>query len=100
MELFFGKTFDRFFPTYFIEKLEVYTMKCYQCAKEGVETEAVVICIICGMGLCMDHLFREELLVTDIVDWGLGGEKIEYQRTLPRFICEDCKVAMEQRGRG
>jgi len=23
MELFFGKTFDRFFPTYFIEKLEV-----------------------------------------------------------------------------
>jgi len=51
---------------------EVWAMKCYQCAKSGVDTEAVVICIICGMGLCMDHLFREELLVTDIVDWGLG----------------------------
>jgi len=75
-------------------------MKCYQCAKSGVDTEAVVICIICGMGLCMDHLFREELLVTDIVDWGLGGEKIEYPRTLPRFVCGDCKAAIEQRGRG
>jgi len=52
-----------------------------------------------GMGLCMDHLFREELLVSDIVDWGLGGEKIEYPRTLPRFICGDCKVAIDQRRR-
>jgi hypothetical protein len=51
------------------------------------------------MGLCMDHLFREELLVTDIVDWGLGREKIEYPRTLPRFICADCRAAIEQRKR-
>ncbi len=75
-------------------------MKCYQCAKKGVDTEAVVICIICGMGLCMEHLFREELLVSDIVDWGLGEERIEYPRTLPRFICEDCKAVIEQRRSG
>ena len=75
-------------------------MKCYQCAKKGVDTEAVVICIICGMGLCMEHLLREELLVSDIVDWGLGEEKIEYPRTLPRFICGDCKAVIEEGRRG
>ncbi len=74
-------------------------MRCYQCAKKGVDEEAAVICIICGMGLCMDHLFREELLVADIVDWGLGRETVEYPRTLPRFICADCKAAIEQRKR-
>jgi hypothetical protein len=51
------------------------------------------------MGLCMDHLFREELLVADIVDWGLGRETVEYPRTLPRFICADCKAAIEQKKR-
>ena len=75
-------------------------MKCYQCAKNGVDKEAVVICIICGIELCMDDLFREELLVSDIVDWGLGREKVEYPRTLPRLICAECKVAIEQRARG
>ena len=74
-------------------------MKCYQCAKKGVDTEAVVICSICGMGFCMDHLFREGLLVTDIMNWGLGEEKIEYPKTLPRFICGDCKAVIEQRMR-
>ena len=74
-------------------------MRCYQCAKEGVDKEAVAICVICGMGLCMEHLFREELLVADIVDWGLGEERVEYPRSLPRFICADCKVAIEQRKR-
>ena len=68
--------------------------------QKGVDTEAVVIFIICGMGLCMDHLFSEEFSVSDIVGWGLGEEKIEYPGTLPRFICGDCKEAIEQRGRG
>ena len=29
-------------------------MQCYVCAKAGKQTEAVGICIVCGMGLCMD----------------------------------------------
>ena len=89
--------FDRFLSI--DAKQEVWAMKCYQCAKKGVDTEAVVICIICGMGLCMEHLFREELLASDIMDWGLGEERIEYPRTLPRFICADCRAAIEQRKR-
>lgn len=31
-------------------------MKCYVCAKEGKDTEAIAICIVCGMGLCEDHI--------------------------------------------
>ena len=38
-------------------------MKCYVCAKQGVDEDAVAICIVCGMGLCLGHAFKEELLV-------------------------------------
>jgi hypothetical protein len=72
-------------------------MKCYVCAKQGVDEEAVAICIVCGMGLCLGHAFKEELLVRDVIDWGFGEERIEYPRTLPRFICAECKLAIEQR---
>jgi hypothetical protein len=74
-------------------------MKCYVCAKQGKREEAVTICIVCGMGLCAEHAFRQELLVRDIIDWGFGEEKIEYPHTLPRFICPECKRAIEQRAK-
>ena len=72
-------------------------MVCYMCDQEGKSTPAVAICIVCGMGLCLGHAFKEELLVRDIIDWGFGEERIEYPHTLPRFICAECKVAREQR---
>jgi hypothetical protein len=51
------------------------------------------------MGLCLGHAFKEELPVRDVIDWGFGEERIEYPRTLPRFICAECKLAIEQRKR-
>jgi hypothetical protein len=72
-------------------------MKCYVCAKQGVDEEAVAICIVCGMGLCLGHAFKEALEVKDIIDWGYGTEKIVYPHTIPRFICAECKLAIEQR---
>jgi hypothetical protein len=72
-------------------------MKCYVCAKQGIDKEAVAICIVCGMGLCLGHAFKEELLVRDVIDWGFGEERIKYPHTLPRFICAECKLAIEQR---
>jgi hypothetical protein len=72
-------------------------MKCYICAKQGVNEEAVAICIVCGMGLCMGHAFKENLLVRDIIDWGFGEEHVQYPHTLPRFICAECKLAISQR---
>jgi len=51
------------------------------------------------MGLCMEHSIREELPVRDVIDWGFGEEEIKYPHTLPRFICPDCKLAIDQRTR-
>jgi len=75
------------------------TMKCYVCAKQGVDEQAVAICIVCGMGLCLGHAFKEELLVRDVIDWGFGEERVEYPHTLPRFICAECKLAIHQRNK-
>jgi hypothetical protein len=49
------------------------------------------------MGLCMDHAIKKELLVKDVIDWGFGEERIEYPHTLPRFLCPECRLAIEQR---
>ena len=35
-------------------------MKCYECAKAGKDTDAVGICIVCGRGVCKEHLLHEE----------------------------------------
>ena len=54
-------------------------MQCYVCAKAGKQTEAVGICIVCGMGLCMDHALRED------VDLWEGGYPFPKRR--PRRSC-------------
>ncbi len=36
-------------------------MKCYVCAKEGRDSDAVAVCIACGMGTCMKHTIRKEV---------------------------------------
>ncbi len=72
-------------------------MYCYICAKEGKETTAVAVCLACGMGVCMKHSVREELPIEDIVDWGLGKEKVTYPKTLPRILCTWCSEALAQR---
>lgn len=33
-------------------------MNCYTCAQEGDTREAVAVCAVCGMGLCMEHAFE------------------------------------------
>ena len=36
-------------------------MKCYVCAQGNVETDAIAVCIVCGMGVCKDHLVRADI---------------------------------------
>jgi hypothetical protein len=72
-------------------------LNCYICAQKGTQTPAVAVCLACGMGVCMDHLVREELPIEDIVDWGLGKEKVTYPKTLPRILCIWCAEALAQR---
>jgi hypothetical protein len=73
------------------KQFEEFSMKCYICAKAGKETDAVGICIVCGMGLCMDHAIREDMDIWE------GGYPFPIKKTkvkMPRILCEECKNAM------
>lgn len=35
-------------------------LKCYDCLEKSKENEAVGICIVCGKGLCMEHIKQVE----------------------------------------
>ncbi len=36
-------------------------MKCYLCAEEGKETDALAVCIVCGVAVCKEDLVRDEV---------------------------------------
>lgn len=67
-------------------------MKCYMCALEGKDSDAVAICVVCGMGLCMDHVIRDEVEIWE-GGFPLPSKKLEH--TLPKILCEWCYKAFE-----
>jgi hypothetical protein len=69
------------------------SMQCYVCAKAGKQTEAVGICIVCGMGLCMDHALREDV---DFWEGGYPFPNKKSKKKLPRILCAECKQVLEQ----
>lgn len=69
-------------------------MKCYICDQEGKATEAIAICIVCGIAVCRKHLIREQIPVTATYKWGLGEEKVTLPMSLPRILCEWCYQAL------
>jgi hypothetical protein len=71
-------------------------MVCYVCNKQGKETPAVAICIVCGMALCPEHLIREELPVWEKVFAGMGETTRKLPETLPRILCAPCHSALKQ----
>jgi hypothetical protein len=72
-------------------------MKCYECAKGGKDSDAVAMCVICGMGPCMEHAIREDLACHGRHRLGLRQEEHRYPVDLPRFLCSDCKAAVDVR---
>lgn len=66
-------------------------MKCYLCALEGKDEEAVAICIVCGMGLCKDHAIREDI---DLWEGGYPFPSQKVKTPLPRFLCPWCYKAL------
>ena len=65
-------------------------MKCYMCALEGKDSDAVAICIVCGMGLCMEHVIREDV---EIWEGGFPFPSKKHEKPLPRMLCEWCYEA-------
>jgi hypothetical protein len=66
-------------------------MKCYECAKIGKTTDAVGICIVCGYGVCNEHLKREETPVWD------GDYPVRLKpdvEHLLRIVCIPCHEAL------
>jgi len=58
-------------------------MKCYTHAKEGVNKEAVAVCAVCGMGLCLEHVIEREVPVVQRVSgWAA--------QTTMHILCERC----------
>lgn len=68
-------------------------LKCYLCAKMGKDVDAVAVCIVCGMGVCMDHAIYEETQVWK-GDYPVRLEKdIE---KLKRILCQPCHEALKE----
>jgi hypothetical protein len=65
-------------------------MKCYVCAKMGKSTDAVAICIVCGMGMCMDHTIRRDV---DVWEGGYPFPAEKLAKKIPRMLCPDCNDA-------
>jgi hypothetical protein len=68
----------------------VIVMKCYVCAKEGKDSDAVAVCIACGMGTCMRHTIRKEVDVWE-GSYPLPSRKLP--KKMPRMLCPDCNAA-------
>lgn len=66
-------------------------MKCYVCAHLGDETEAVAICIVCGMALCKEHVIREDV---DMWEGGYPLPPQKLKKKLPRVLCPECSEAI------
>jgi len=65
-------------------------MKCWICAEKGVDTDAVAVCTLCGMGLCREHAIREEIPVQE---GGYPFPLTKGQKSLPRILCPECSTA-------
>ncbi len=68
-------------------------MKCYICAEQGKHSDAVGVCIVCGMAVCREHMIREETPIWD------GSYPVRLKPDLEhikRIICPPCHAALKE----
>jgi hypothetical protein len=61
----------------------VKSVKCYSHAKAGSSEDAVAICIVCGMGVCMEHAVMKDMPAQKYP--GLSGKPSEREMVI---LCE------------
>lgn len=69
-------------------------MKCYLCAEEGKETDALAVCIVCGVGVCKEDLVRDDISFWEAQfissDMSPEGGRFSLPKSLPRVLCKEC----------
>ena len=65
-------------------------MQCYVCKQNGVDRDAVGICIVCGMGLCSEHIIRSDV---EIREGGYPFPSRKLKTAVPRILCPECAKA-------
>ena len=69
-------------------------MQCYVCAQSDVATQAIAICIVCGMAVCKKHLIRDDI---DMWEGGYPFPPSKSKKKLPRVLCGECYDALDQK---
>ncbi|HJJ52266.1 MAG: DUF2180 family protein [Methanocorpusculum sp.] len=65
-------------------------MKCYVCEQQGIDREATGVCIVCGMGLCSEHMVRSDV---EIREGGYPFPSRTLKKPVPRILCPECAAA-------
>lgn len=69
-----------------LDRKEVRAVQCYVHAKEGTGRDAVAVCAVCGMGVCLDHATdREAPLAQRVSGWA--------SETAMLILCPRCAEA-------
>ncbi len=56
-------------------------------------SDAVGVCVICGMGLCMEHTVRRD---QELWEGGYPFPAHHIRRRLPRILCPECQAALNR----
>jgi hypothetical protein len=81
---------------------EAVSMKCYECLKNEKDSDTLAICIICGRGVCKQHLVREETPLWEgeysiKLKCGMGVEcKYEDIQHTQKILCRPCHEALKE----
>ncbi|HJJ72479.1 MAG TPA: DUF2180 family protein [Methanocorpusculum sp.] len=65
-------------------------MKWYVCEKMGIDREASGVCIVCGMGLCSEHMVRSDV---ETFEGGYPFPSRKLKKPIPRILCPECAAA-------
>jgi hypothetical protein len=66
-------------------------VQCYVCSQTGSKSEAIAICIVCGMAVCKEHLIRADV---DMWEGGYPFPPHKLKKKLPRVLCKECYSAL------
>lgn len=66
-------------------------MKCYVCEQLSIDRETIGICIVCGMGLCTEHMIRADVSVWE---GGYPFPAKKLKKPIPRILCPEYHHAL------